>query len=83
MVGIIGNGGLRSLYAGWGAVLCRNVPHSIIKVRYSYMLDGFMDLVGGLSRHEATHTYTHSDNGLDRDLAIIYKCYSKLPMFIV
>ncbi|XP_057525469.1 uncharacterized protein LOC130804861 isoform X2 [Amaranthus tricolor] len=28
-------GGLRSLYAGWGAVLCRNVPHSIIKF-YTY-----------------------------------------------
>lgn len=33
MVGIIRKGGLSSLYAGWGAVLCRNVPHSIIKVR--------------------------------------------------
>ena len=41
-VGIIGKGGLRSLYAGWGAVLCRNVPHSVIKVRSSYMLDGFI-----------------------------------------
>ncbi|XP_057994758.1 uncharacterized protein LOC110656062 isoform X2 [Hevea brasiliensis] len=28
-------GGLPSLYAGWGAVLCRNVPHSIIKF-YTY-----------------------------------------------
>lgn len=33
MVGIIKNGGLPSLYVGWGAVLCRNVPHSMIKVR--------------------------------------------------
>ena len=33
LAGIITNGGLPSLYAGWGAVLCRNVPHSIIKVR--------------------------------------------------
>ncbi|VFQ74918.1 unnamed protein product [Cuscuta campestris] len=32
---IIKNGGLPSLYAGWGAVLCRNVPHSIIKF-YTY-----------------------------------------------
>lgn len=32
MIGIIRNGGFPSLYAGWGAVLCRNVPHSIIKV---------------------------------------------------
>lgn len=33
LVGIIKKGGLPSLYVGWGAVLCRNVPHSIIKVR--------------------------------------------------
>ncbi|XP_021754173.1 uncharacterized protein LOC110719529 [Chenopodium quinoa] len=32
---IINTGGLRSLYAGWGAVLCRNIPHSIIKF-YTY-----------------------------------------------
>ena len=31
-VGIIRNGGLSSLYAGWIAVLCRNIPHSMIKV---------------------------------------------------
>lgn len=35
LIGIIRSGGLRSLYAGWGAVLCRNVPHSIIKF-YTY-----------------------------------------------
>ncbi|KAI4370076.1 hypothetical protein MLD38_018460 [Melastoma candidum] len=35
LLGIIRNGGLRSLYAGWGAVLCRNIPHSIIKF-YTY-----------------------------------------------
>lgn len=38
MVGIIQKGGLPSLYAGWGAVLCRNVPHSIIKVTYLVFL---------------------------------------------
>ncbi|KAL8138927.1 hypothetical protein V2J09_004928 [Rumex salicifolius] len=32
---IIENGGLPSLYTGWGAVLCRNIPHSIIKF-YTY-----------------------------------------------
>lgn len=32
LVGIIRTGGLPSLYAGWGAVLCRNIPHSVIKV---------------------------------------------------
>lgn len=39
MVGIIRKGGLSSLYAGWGAVLCRNVPHSIIKVRFCILDD--------------------------------------------
>lgn len=33
LVGIVKTGGLPSLYAGWAAVLCRNVPHSVIKVR--------------------------------------------------
>ncbi|XP_021295482.1 mitochondrial aspartate-glutamate transporter AGC1 isoform X3 [Herrania umbratica] len=32
LVGIVKKGGLPSLYTGWGAVLCRNVPHSIIKL---------------------------------------------------
>ncbi|KAF8379512.1 hypothetical protein HHK36_028950 [Tetracentron sinense] len=35
LVKIFERGGLPSLYAGWGAVLCRNVPHSIIKF-YTY-----------------------------------------------
>ncbi|KAM7255781.1 hypothetical protein ACFE04_011522 [Oxalis oulophora] len=35
LIGILRNGGLPSLYTGWGAVLCRNVPHSIIKF-YTY-----------------------------------------------
>ncbi|XP_049936720.1 uncharacterized protein LOC116265462 isoform X2 [Nymphaea colorata] len=35
LIGIIQKGGLSSLYAGWGAVLCRNIPHSIIKF-YTY-----------------------------------------------
>eukprot|EP00898_Chlorokybus_atmophyticus_P003776 jgi/Chlat1/439/Chrsp103S01018 len=30
-LGILKQEGLRGLYAGWGAVLCRNVPQSIIK----------------------------------------------------
>ncbi|MFS7914128.1 putative mitochondrial carrier domain superfamily [Helianthus anomalus] len=34
-LGIVGKGGFLSLYNGWGAVLCRNVPHSIIKF-YTY-----------------------------------------------
>ncbi|KAI5655477.1 hypothetical protein M9H77_32664 [Catharanthus roseus] len=35
LLGIIGKGGLPSLYTGWGAVLCRNIPHSVIKF-YTY-----------------------------------------------
>ncbi|CAK7335544.1 unnamed protein product [Dovyalis caffra] len=32
LVGIIGKGGFHSLYTGWGAVLCRNIPQSVIKL---------------------------------------------------
>ncbi|KAJ8449249.1 hypothetical protein Cgig2_002381 [Carnegiea gigantea] len=32
---IMESGGLLSLYTGWGAVLCRNIPHSIVKF-YTY-----------------------------------------------
>lgn len=35
LVGILEKGGMPSLYAGWGAVLCRNIPHSVIKF-YTY-----------------------------------------------
>ncbi|GJM86381.1 hypothetical protein PR202_ga02235 [Eleusine coracana subsp. coracana] len=35
LVGCLQRGGIASLYAGWGAVLCRNIPHSIIKF-YAY-----------------------------------------------
>lgn len=34
-MGIIRSGGVPSLFAGWGAVLCRNIPHSVIKF-YTY-----------------------------------------------
>ncbi|CAL9108680.1 unnamed protein product [Musa textilis] len=34
-IGCFGKGGLPSLYTGWKAVLCRNIPHSIIKF-YTY-----------------------------------------------
>ncbi|KAI3974917.1 hypothetical protein MKX01_005028 [Papaver californicum] len=35
LVSILKHGGFPSLYAGWGAVLCRNIPHSVIKF-YTY-----------------------------------------------
>lgn len=35
LIGCLEKGGMSSLYAGWGAVLCRNIPHSIIKF-YTY-----------------------------------------------
>ncbi|XP_038876200.1 calcium-binding mitochondrial carrier protein [Benincasa hispida] len=41
-VGVVAKGGLRGLYTGWGAVLCRNVPHSIIKFYTYESLKGLM-----------------------------------------
>ncbi|KAK8936254.1 hypothetical protein KSP39_PZI013014 [Platanthera zijinensis] len=35
LIGCLQKGGIPSLYAGWGAVLCRNIPHSVIKF-YTY-----------------------------------------------
>lgn len=35
LIGCLEKGGVSSLYTGWGAVLCRNIPHSIIKF-YTY-----------------------------------------------
>uniref|UniRef100_A0A804NUB5 Mitochondrial substrate carrier family protein n=1 Tax=Zea mays TaxID=4577 RepID=A0A804NUB5_MAIZE len=32
LVGCLKKGGIASLYTGWGAVLCRNIPHSIVKL---------------------------------------------------
>ncbi|KAH1089715.1 hypothetical protein J1N35_016972 [Gossypium stocksii] len=37
LVGIMRKGGLPSIYTGWGAVLCRNVPRSIIEVLSFYI----------------------------------------------
>jgi hypothetical protein len=34
--GLLKNGGLPLLYSGWGAVLCRNIPQSVIKVWNSF-----------------------------------------------
>lgn len=57
LVGIVGNGGLCSLYAGWGAVLCRNVPHSIIKF---YTYESLKQLLTpGLSNGQTNQTNTH------------------------
>nr|CAD1844827.1 unnamed protein product [Ananas comosus var. bracteatus] len=35
LIGCLEKGGITSLYVGWGAVLCRNIPHSVIKF-YTY-----------------------------------------------
>ncbi|XP_073133974.1 uncharacterized protein [Henckelia pumila] len=35
LIEVVQKGGLPSLYTGWGAVICRNVPHSAIKF-YAY-----------------------------------------------
>lgn len=36
LIVIVRSGGLPSLYAGWKAVLWRNIPHSIIKVSFDF-----------------------------------------------
>lgn len=41
-----------SLYAGWGAVLCRNVPHSIVKVSYFYVRFSFCARERNLSQQK-------------------------------
>ncbi|KAI4315421.1 hypothetical protein L6164_028233 [Bauhinia variegata] len=45
LVGIIRKDGFASLYAGWGAVLCRNIPHSIIKF---YMYESLKQMMSSL-----------------------------------
>ncbi|XP_010422099.1 PREDICTED: uncharacterized protein LOC104707444 [Camelina sativa] len=51
LVGIIQKGGLLSLYAGWTAVLCRNIPHSIIKFYvYENMKQMVLPSLGPLSQ---------------------------------
>lgn len=54
IVGIMRTGGLSSLYAGWGAVLSRNVPHSIIKF---YMYENLKKLTSS-SQETNTHPNT-------------------------
>ncbi|XP_020418957.1 S-adenosylmethionine mitochondrial carrier protein isoform X2 [Prunus persica] len=54
LVGIVRNGGLPSLYAGWGAVLCRNVPHSIVKFYTYESLKQFMLSPNEASVHPTT-----------------------------
>lgn len=54
LVGIIRKGGLPSLYVGWGAVLCRNIPQSIIKF---YMYETLKQLVVS-SLHSGTQPAT-------------------------
>lgn len=54
---IIDKGGLPSLYAGWGAVLCRNVPHSIIKFyTYESLKQMFMSSEKPNSQPSTLHT---------------------------
>ncbi|MQL84168.1 hypothetical protein Taro_016690 [Colocasia esculenta] len=53
LIGVLEKGGLPSLYAGWSAVLCRNIPHSIIKFytyeRLKQLLQGSMEPDGCLN----------------------------------
>ncbi|XP_038977500.1 uncharacterized protein LOC103718653 isoform X2 [Phoenix dactylifera] len=51
MIGCLEKGGVSSLYAGWGAVLCRNIPHSIIKF---YTYESLKQLVLGSAKPDAS-----------------------------
>ncbi|KAI3880840.1 hypothetical protein MKW92_043458 [Papaver armeniacum] len=53
LVSILKHGGFPSLYAGWGAVLCRNIPHSVIKF---YTYESLKQLF--LSSTQSTHPST-------------------------
>lgn len=53
LIGIIEKGGLPSLYAGWRAVLCRNIPHSIIKF---YTYESWKQLLSSVQLNGQTNT---------------------------
>ncbi|XP_026379747.1 uncharacterized protein LOC113274577 [Papaver somniferum] len=53
LVSILKHGGFPSLYAGWGAILCRNIPHSVIKF---YTYESLKQLF--LSSTQSTHPNT-------------------------
>ncbi|KAL5981476.1 hypothetical protein ACLOJK_015538 [Asimina triloba] len=86
LVRILEGGGLSSLYAGWGAVLCRNIPHSIIKNknRSNELSLGFKLVCGGFAACTAslfttpfdvvkTRLQTQCLNNKRRDIFIILK----------
>ncbi|KAL0393547.1 UNVERIFIED_CONTAM: hypothetical protein Slati_4320900 [Sesamum latifolium] len=71
LIQVVQKGGFPSLYAGWGAVLCRNVPHSVIKL--SHHVSYFVQLVcGGLAGYSWIYDYT-TYNGVFNTLKEIGK----------
>ncbi|CAI9094073.1 OLC1v1029731C1 [Oldenlandia corymbosa var. corymbosa] len=69
-MGIVERGGLTSLYAGWGAVLCRNVPHSIIKF---YTYESMKQLLSSVQLDGQTNTIvTLVSGGLAASTAALF-----------
>ncbi|CAI8619430.1 unnamed protein product [Vicia faba] len=58
LIGIIKNGGLSSLYAGWKAVLCRNIPHSMIKVSSCFQYSMHVPIEVTLHQSDFCHKST-------------------------
>nr|GEY74897.1 kinesin, motor domain-containing protein [Tanacetum cinerariifolium] len=70
-LGIVGRGGFLSLYNGWGAVLCRNVPHSIIKF-YTYESLKNVMLTSHQAHAQPTTTSTLLCGGLAGSTAALF-----------
>ncbi|EYU23473.1 hypothetical protein ABFS82_01G073000 [Erythranthe guttata] len=71
LIQVVKNGGLPSLYTGWAAVLCRNVPHSIIKF-YTYERLKQMMLPSNQSNAEANIVQTLVCGGLAGSTASLF-----------
>ncbi|KAL7160089.1 hypothetical protein ABFS83_01G071300 [Erythranthe nasuta] len=71
LIQVVKNGGLPSLYTGWAAVLCRNVPHSIIKF-YTYERLKQMMLPANQSNAEANIVQTLVCGGLAGSTASLF-----------
>ncbi|GER33074.1 mitochondrial substrate carrier family protein [Striga asiatica] len=68
---VVQRGGVLSLYNGWGAVLCRNVPHSVIKF-YTYESLKQVVLPGTKSNAQANVSTTLVCGGLAGSMASLF-----------
>ncbi|KAL3635559.1 hypothetical protein CASFOL_020106 [Castilleja foliolosa] len=68
---VVQKGGVLSLYNGWGAVLCRNVPHSVIKF-YTYESLKQIMLPSNKSNAEANLVTTLVCGGLAGSMASLF-----------